>query len=80
VTSLLSKSVVKDDVEPVLNRLCENMVFLLGCWLVCVLARLSNKKLSYRRGTVRCVVSVEINCHATVQKLLVQQVLNKSKL
>ena len=34
----------------------------------------SNKKLSYRRGTARCVVSVEIlprpNYHATVQKYL----------
>ena len=40
---------------------------------------ISNKKLSYRRGTARCVVSVA-NCHATVQKLLVRQVLNKSKL
>jgi len=31
-----------------------------------------NKKLSYRRGTARCVMSVEIpaNCHATVHKLM----------
>jgi len=39
----------------------------------------SNKKLGYRRGTARCVVSV-VNCHATVQKQLVRQVLNKAKL
>ena len=40
------------------------------------------KKLSYRRRTARCVVSVEILpiANATVQKLLVRQVLNKSKL
>jgi len=39
----------------------------------------NHKKLSYRRGTARCVVSVEdfANCHATVQKLLVRQVLNQ---
>jgi len=40
---------------------------------------LDSKKLSYRRGTARCVVSVEklASCHATVQKLLVRQVLNQ---
>ena len=41
-----------------------------------------NKKLSYRRGTARCVVSVEILPIATQQcigpKLLVRQVLTKS--
>jgi len=39
----------------------------------------SNKKLSYRRGTSQCVVSAEflVNCHATVQKLLLRQVLNQ---
>jgi len=46
-------------------------------------SRCQHKKLRYRRGTARCVVSVAwnlANCHATVQKLLVRQVLNKSKL
>ena len=41
-----------------------------------------DKKLSYRRGTARCVVSVAILPIAKQQckKLLVRQVLNKSKL
>ena len=42
-----------------------------------------NKKLGYRRVTARCIVLVEIlpiTTSATVQKLLVRQVLNKSKL
>jgi len=43
---------------------------------------LFNKKLSYRRGTTPCFVSVEILpiAIATVQKLLVRLVLDKSKL
>jgi len=43
------------------------------------MTRWSNKNLSYRRGTARCVVSVWnlANCHTTVQKLLVRQVLNQ---
>jgi len=43
--------------------------------------KMFNKKLSYRRVTARCVVSIEIllaNCHATLQKLLIRQVLTKS--
>jgi len=43
----------------------------------------NNKKLSYRRGTGRAMRSVSwnlANCHATVQKLLVRQDLNKSML
>ena len=38
-----------------------------------------NKKLSYRRVTARCVLSSSnlANCHATVQKLLIRQVLTK---
>jgi len=41
----------------------------------------TNKKLSYRRGTARCVVSIEIlpiANSATVQKVLIRQVLAKS--
>ena len=44
-------------------------------------AALKYKKLSYRRGTARCVVSIEIlpiASHAIVQKLLIRQVLTKS--
>jgi len=40
----------------------------------------SNKKLSYRRVTARCVLIVSSNlasCHATVQKLFIRQVLTK---
>ena len=38
--------------------------FFSGCWLV---VAASNKKLSYRRGTARCVVSIEILPIATQQ-------------
>jgi len=45
------------------------------------IGNMHNKKLSYRRGTARCVVSWNLaNCDATVQKIIVRQVLNKSKL
>ena len=41
---------------------------------------MKNKKLSYRRVTARwCLVSSNLaNCHASVQKLLIRQVLTKS--
>ena len=91
-----SDGLVRSDTENILNcfllRLyCTNVIEPVGCkyriFSSVVLTHNNlhttnkqNKKLSYRRVTARCVLSVVIlpcNCHATVQKLLIRQVLTK---